>query len=86
MRTASRSCEQDGRIIALDRCPSFAPLMAMLRHRERRDDRTLATLLYSSRSVDDVIYRPELEQSPAVQTPNRRQPIAVRTSGPLARC
>jgi ferredoxin-NADP reductase len=33
----------------------------MLRHRERRNDRTLATLLYSSRSVDDVIYRPELD-------------------------
>ena len=58
MRTASRSYEQDGRIIALDRCSAFAPLMAMLRHRERRDDRTPATLLYSSRSVDDVIYRP----------------------------
>jgi ferredoxin-NADP reductase len=25
------------------------------------DDRTPATLLYSSRSVDDVIYRPELD-------------------------
>jgi len=35
--------------------------VAMLRHRERRDDRTPATLLYSSRSVDDVIYRPELD-------------------------
>jgi ferredoxin-NADP reductase len=35
--------------------------MAMLRHRGRRDDRTPATLLYSSRSVDDVIYRPELD-------------------------
>ena len=61
MRTASRSCEQDGRIIALDRCSALAPLMAMLRHRERRDDRPPATLLYSSRSVDDVIYRPELD-------------------------
>ena len=61
MRTASRSCEQDGRIIALDRCSAFAPLMAMLRPRERRDDRTRATLLHSWRSVDDVIYRPELD-------------------------
>jgi len=61
MRTASRSCEQDGRIIALDRRSAFAPLMAMLRHRERRDDRTPATLLYSSRSVHDVIYRLELD-------------------------
>ena len=61
MRAASRSCEQDGWIIALDRCSAFAPMMAMLRHREWRDDRTPATLLYSSRSVDDVIYRPELD-------------------------
>ena len=57
----SCSCEQDGRIIALDRCSAFAPLLVMLRHRERLNDRTLATLLYSSRSVDDVTYRQELD-------------------------
>ncbi len=39
----------------------IAPLMAMLRHRERRSSRAPAVLLYSSRSLDDVIYREELE-------------------------
>jgi len=35
--------------------------MVILRHREWGTTRTPATLLYSSRSVDDVIYRPELD-------------------------
>ena len=39
----------------------IVPLMAMLRHRERRTIRTPALLLYSSRSLDDVIYRAELD-------------------------
>ena len=38
----------------------IVPLMAMLRHRERRTIRTPALLLYSS-SLDDVIYRAELD-------------------------
>jgi ferredoxin-NADP reductase len=38
----------------------IAPLMAMLRHRERRKDRTPFSLLYSSRSFEDIIYRDEL--------------------------
>ena len=33
------------------------PLMAMLRHRERRNGHAPALLLYSSRSPEDVIYR-----------------------------
>ena len=37
-----------------------APLMAMLRHRERRDHHERAMLLYSSRSVEEIIYREEL--------------------------
>src|SRR5262249_15608748 len=37
------------------------PLMAMLRHRERRNGRAPALLLYSSRSLEDVIYREELD-------------------------
>ena len=37
------------------------PLDGDARHREWGDDRTPATMLYSSRSVDDVIYRPELD-------------------------
>jgi ferredoxin-NADP reductase len=39
----------------------IAPLMAMLRHRARREVRNPAILLYSSRSLDDVIYREELD-------------------------
>jgi ferredoxin-NADP reductase len=39
----------------------IAPLMAMLRHRERQQERTPASLVYSSRSADDIIYRNELD-------------------------
>jgi ferredoxin-NADP reductase len=40
----------------------IAPLMAMLRHRDRQSLRTLALLLYSSRSMEEVIYREELDE------------------------
>jgi ferredoxin-NADP reductase len=39
----------------------IAPLLAMLRHRDRQNARIPALLLYSSRSLDDVIYREELD-------------------------
>jgi ferredoxin-NADP reductase len=39
----------------------IVPLMAMLRHRERRNSRANALLLYSSRSLKEVIYREELD-------------------------
>jgi ferredoxin-NADP reductase len=38
------------------------PLMAMLRHRSATGSSTPARLLYSSRSLEDVIYRRELER------------------------
>ena len=38
------------------------PLMAMLRHRATISRKTPARLLYSSRSLEDVIYRDELER------------------------
>jgi ferredoxin-NADP reductase len=38
------------------------PLMAMLRHRARATRKTPARLLYSSRTLADVIYRGELER------------------------
>jgi ferredoxin-NADP reductase len=38
------------------------PLMAMLRHRAAAESDVPATLLYSSRSFDDIIYRAELER------------------------
>jgi ferredoxin-NADP reductase len=48
-----------------------APLMAMLRHRERRNGHAPALLLYSSRSPEDVIYRAELDAI-ARRDPNLR--------------
>ena len=38
------------------------PVMAILRDRSAADTRPSATLLYSSRTIDDVIYRDELER------------------------
>jgi len=59
----------------------IAPLMAMLRHRCRRKVRTRALLLYSSRSLEDVIYREELDamarcdpELRVVNTLTRKQP------------
>ena len=37
------------------------PLMAMIRHRQASRSRTPMRLLYSSRSLQDVIYKPELD-------------------------
>jgi ferredoxin-NADP reductase len=39
----------------------IAPLMAMLRHRDRQNARISTLLLYSSRSLQEVIYREELD-------------------------
>jgi ferredoxin-NADP reductase len=47
------------------------PLMAMLRHRERRNGHAPALLLYSSRSSEDVIYRAKLDAM-ARRDPNLR--------------
>jgi ferredoxin-NADP reductase len=59
----------------------IAPLMAMLRHRAPHADRVPAALLFSSRSLDDVIYRQELDALAVgdgglrvVHTLTRRQP------------
>src|SRR5262249_21053193 len=59
----------------------IAPLMAMLRHRARRKVRAAALLLYSSRSLEDVIYREELDMMArgdpdlrVVNTLTRKQP------------
>jgi len=49
----------------------IAPLMAMLRHRARRKVRAPALLLYSSRSLEDIIYREELDAM-ARRDPNLR--------------
>jgi ferredoxin-NADP reductase len=59
----------------------IVPLMAMLRHRDRRNGRAPALLLYSSRSLEDIIYRAELDamarRDPdlrVVNTLTRKQP------------
>jgi ferredoxin-NADP reductase len=57
------------------------PLMAMLRHRSTAAEKAPARMLYSSRTVDDVIYREELERLEAsrdgltvIHTLTRKQP------------
>ncbi|MCI0625720.1 MAG: hypothetical protein L0387_29440 [Acidobacteria bacterium] len=56
--------------------------MSMLRHRGNSNDRAQALLLYSSRTVDDIIYRKELEHGEAtdsgltvIHTLTRSQPV-----------
>lgn len=58
------------------------PLMAMLRHRCKQSHRGPASLLYSSRTLEEVIYREELEamakrdrELRVVNTLTRKQPI-----------
>jgi ferredoxin-NADP reductase len=43
----------------------IVPLMSMLRHRSNTDPKIPALLLYSSRSLEEVIYRQELETAVA---------------------
>lgn len=59
----------------------IVPLMAMLRHRARRKLRAPALLVYSSRTLEDVIYRQELDMMTlgdpdlrVVMTLTRKQP------------
>src|SRR6202049_420708 len=58
------------------------PLMAMLRHRAARASTVPTRLLYSARSLDDVIYRDELDRLAAAAdglevsyTLTRAQPV-----------
>ena len=56
----------------------IVPLRAILRHRERSESDTPVRLLYSSRSLEDVIYRAELDETrdgvEVVHTLTRAQP------------
>ena len=52
----------DGPLFLVGGGSGIVPLMAMLRQRAASASRTPATLLYSSRSIADIIYRAELEQ------------------------
>ena len=51
-----------------------APMRAILRHRRNSMSEVSARLLYSSRSLEDVIYRAELDGEEVVHTLTRVQP------------
>src|SRR5579871_1762781 len=57
-----------GPLLLLAGGSGIAPLRAILRHRAARRSSVPARLLYSSRSVDEVIYRDELEAAVAADT------------------
>jgi ferredoxin-NADP reductase len=54
--------EEGGPLLLVAGGSGIVPLMAMLRHRARAGDETPARLLYSSRSLEDIIYREELQR------------------------
>jgi len=58
------------------------PLMAMIRHRQARQATTPTRLLYSSRSLDDVIYREELERYSAADPQLHVYHTLTRTQPP----
>ena len=57
------------------------PLMSMLRHHAATGSTVPVKLLYSSRTLTDVIYRTELERFDVVHTLTRRQPDGWRGYG-----
>jgi ferredoxin-NADP reductase len=70
--------ENGGPLLLVAGGSGIVPLRAMLRHRRRTDSDVPVRLLYSSRSLEDVIYRAELEE-PAdgievIHTLTRQQP------------
>src|SRR5262245_6663097 len=52
----------------------IAPMRAILRERRKSMSQVRARLLYSSRSLEDVIYRAELDEEEVVHTLTRAQP------------
>jgi len=70
--------EDGGPLLLVAGGSGVVPLRAMLRHRRRSGSDVATRLLYSSRSLEDVIYRAELEQSQpgleVVQTLTRSRP------------
>jgi ferredoxin-NADP reductase len=79
------SAAQGGPLFLIAGGSGVAPLMAMLRHRSAVSSKVPATLLYSSRTFEDIIYREELERLAAanaglkiVHTLTRKQPAGWR--------
>jgi ferredoxin-NADP reductase len=70
--------EDGGPLLLIAGGSGVVPLRAILRHRDRTGSDVSTRLLYSSRSLDDVIYRAELDGSrdgvEIVHTLTRRQP------------
>jgi ferredoxin-NADP reductase len=54
--------EMGGPLLLVAGGSGVCPLMAMIRHRAARGSRVPARVLYSSRSLEDVIYRAELDR------------------------
>jgi ferredoxin-NADP reductase len=61
------TAEPAGPLLLVAGGSGVVPLMAMLRHRAAVGAATPARLLYSARSLEDVIYRAELERLAAAQ-------------------
>jgi ferredoxin-NADP reductase len=71
--------DDPARVLLVGGGSGVVPLMAMARSRARAGGTTAMRLLYSSRSLEDVIYRDELEELPGegfdvVHTLTREQP------------
>jgi ferredoxin-NADP reductase len=70
--------EDGGPLLLVAGGSGVVPLRAMLRHRQRSDSDAPVRLLYSSRTLGDVIYRRELDQAAdgieVVHTLTREQP------------
>jgi ferredoxin-NADP reductase len=66
--------EHGGPLLLVGGGSGVVPLRSMLRHRAALSSHVPARLLYSARSLEDVIYRAELERFDAVYTLTREQP------------
>jgi ferredoxin-NADP reductase len=66
--------ERGGPLLLVGGGSGVVPLMSMLRHRAAASSQAQARLLYSARSLGDVIYRGELERFDVVYTLTRERP------------
>lgn len=88
---------QGGPLLLLGGGSGVVPLMSMIRHRKASGADVPAALLYSARTIDDVIFRDELlaleaqENAPALafaltrEAPHRPQDFARRVDGDMIR-